>query len=310
MIAYNKNRIRQHRNSANQSAAGRNSSRQGFTLVEMVIVIAITGIIAAVVAVFIRNPVQGYFDSVARADLTDVADTALRRMERDLRLALPNSIRTNATGPYLELLLTKTGGRYLGEEETTSGGTLTPLSFTNAGSTTFDVLGQMSAAPQNIVAGDFIVVYNLGTESAFAPANAYDCTVPNCNRSQVQSVAANTVTLVANRFAAQTPLPMESPAKHFQVVTEAVTYTCDGNKLVRHSGYTIQPAHPVNKNIAPLSTASSIAVLANGVTSCTFDYDAHINNSSLGLVGLRITLQNSNGESVTLAHQVRVENTP
>ncbi len=59
----------------------------------MIVVIAITGVLAAAVAVFIKNPVEGYVDAVRRADLTDLADTALRRMTRDVRTALPNSLR-------------------------------------------------------------------------------------------------------------------------------------------------------------------------------------------------------------------------
>ena len=92
--------------------------QQGFTLVEAVMVIAITGIIAAVVATFIRAPVQGSFDSARRAELTDVADTAVRRISRDLRLALPNSVRVQLVAGvyYLEFLQTSDGGRYRSEE--------------------------------------------------------------------------------------------------------------------------------------------------------------------------------------------------
>ena len=60
---------------------------RGFTLVEMVIVVVITAIIGAMVAVFIRLPVQGYIDANARAELADLADTATRRMARDIRRA-------------------------------------------------------------------------------------------------------------------------------------------------------------------------------------------------------------------------------
>ena len=82
---------------------------EGFTLIETMLAIAVTGI----VALFIRQPVQAYVDSEARAELIDTADTALRRIGRDLRLALPNSIRTTASGAnqYIEFMLTKTGGR-------------------------------------------------------------------------------------------------------------------------------------------------------------------------------------------------------
>src|SRR5690606_28790817 len=83
----------------------------GFTLVEAVIVIAISGIVAAVVAVFIRAPVESYLDLNTRAELTDIADTAVRRMARDVRLALPNSIRSPGAQCF-EYLATSTGGRY------------------------------------------------------------------------------------------------------------------------------------------------------------------------------------------------------
>ena len=185
---------------------------KGFTLIEAVIVIVITGIIAAVVAIFIRAPVQGDFDSVARAELTDAADTALRRMTRDLRLALPNSIRTgaNGTGQYVEFLMTSTGGRYLDEDDNPSSGNI--LDFNDNTKVAFDVIGPTPA----ISGGDQIVVYNLGP--GMSPADAYE----GNNRATVASVAANTVTLTANPFPAQSP-SMRSPGYRFQVVTTPVT---------------------------------------------------------------------------------------
>ena len=80
----------------------------------MVAVIAITAIIAAVVAVFIRLPLQEYQDAQRRAEITDAADTAFTRIKRDLQTALPNSVRVTNVGAvfYLEFLQMRTGGRY------------------------------------------------------------------------------------------------------------------------------------------------------------------------------------------------------
>ncbi|MDD5329910.1 MAG: type II secretion system protein [Sulfuricella sp.] len=272
--------------------------QRGFTLVEAIIVIVIAGVLAGMVAMFIRLPVQGYLDSAARADLTDVADTALRRMSRDLRLALPNSVRVS--GGYVEFLLTSAGGRYLADEDNPTAGNI--LDFATATNLTFDVVGPMPA----IAAGDSIVVYNLGP--GMSPADAYCASATGCNnRAVVSAAAAPTVTLAANPFAAQSP-SMASPERRFQVVTTPVTYACVGGALTRYAGYAIQAAQPTDVAAAPLSAASS-AILAAGVTGCTFSY-ANLPNVRGALVGLGLTLQNANAETVALFHQVHVDNTP
>src|SRR5258706_15936835 len=140
----------------NTVRASRRTRGRGFTLVEMIAVIAIMGIIAAMVAVFIRSPVDSYVDSARRAELSDVADTALRRIIRDLRLALPNSVRVTESPAgtfYLEFLITSGGGRY--RVDKTALGAGDPLDFTAADSS-FDVLSAMPA----LAGTDSIVIYN------------------------------------------------------------------------------------------------------------------------------------------------------
>ena len=67
--------------------SARSTGHRGFTLVEAIVTIVLTGILVATAAVFIRAPVQGYIDVARRADLTDTADYALRRIGRELRQA-------------------------------------------------------------------------------------------------------------------------------------------------------------------------------------------------------------------------------
>src|SRR5438874_2481645 len=146
--------------------------QRGVTLIELVIVIAITAIIATGVAVCVSRPFEGYIYAARRAELSDIADTALRRMTRDLRSALPNSIRFTcvpsscAAGSvyYLEYLQTSGGGRYRAELDSGGGGNI--LDFTIADAS-FEVVGPMPT----FLGGESIVIYNLASSGAIA--NAY-----------------------------------------------------------------------------------------------------------------------------------------
>ncbi|MED5613255.1 prepilin-type N-terminal cleavage/methylation domain-containing protein [Janthinobacterium sp. P210005] len=286
---------------------------RGFTLVEMVIVIVITGIIGAMVAVFIRVPVQGYIDTTARAALADTADTAARRLTRDVRLALPNSVRVSNDGLFLELLLTKTGGRYLSDSDPSGPGSV--LSFeTTPASPAFSVVGAMPAdalgARQAISVGDQIVVYNLG--GAGAPNNAYACSAATgCNRAPVTGVAGTVVTLGSYPFTTA-PAPLPSPSNRFQVVSTPVTYACDlkSGTLTRYAGYVIQATQPVVENTVPLE-AKKGALLARQVAACRFSYGI-LANVQRGLVNIDLSLgaANSNTGVLRLVQQVQARNTP
>ncbi|CAM2951339.1 prepilin-type N-terminal cleavage/methylation domain-containing protein [Janthinobacterium lividum] len=281
---------------------------RGFTLVEMVIVIVITGIIGTMVAVFIRVPVQGYMDVAARAALADTADTAARRLTRDVRLALPNSVRVSNNGLFLELLLTKTGGRYLSDSDPSGLGSV--LSFeTTPASPAFSIVGAMPAnalgARQAISVGDQIVVYNLG--GAYTPNDAYSCSAATgCNRAAVTGVAGNVVTLGSYPFATA-PAPLPSPSNRFQVVSTPVTYACDlaTGTLTRYAGYAIQATQPVAADL------KDGALLARQVTGCAFSYTV-LANVQRGLVNISLSLgaANSNTGVLRLVQQVQARNTP
>lgn len=273
-------------------------SRRGFTLVEAVMVMTITGILAAMAAVFILKPVQGYLDTAQRAELADEADTALRRIGRDLRLALPNSVRVTTVGAnsYLEFLLTGGGGRYRSDLDSGGGGNI--LDFTQPDSS-FDVIGAMPP----LSAGNSIVVFNLG--AGFTGADAY--AAANNNRGAFSSAAGNTITLSP---AKQYPLP--SPGKRFQVVADVVTYECVPNASTPASGvvrrYWGYPINPTQQTPPP-AVSPSPALLAINVKACSFSYDPSVILQQTGLVSLALTLS-KNSEDVSLFQQAHVSNFP
>ena len=288
----------------------RHRRQAGFTLIEAIMAIVITGILAGIVAVFISGPVQGYVDSVRHAELTDAADVALRRMTRDIRLALPNSLRVTTTGGvnYIEFIMTSAGGRYRSDGDGSTAGNV--LSFAVA-TTSFDVLGALPANPP-IAPGDHIVVYNLGP--GYEPANAYDCTAtpPGCNRAQVNAAwgGTNPVTLTAATqtvFSSQSP-PLPSPNSRFQVVpgsVRAVTYACPlaAGSLTKQWNYGFNAAQ------ATPPAGGTTAVLASGA-SCSVEYTANATGRN-GMLYVQLTLADTpSGESVSLFQQIHVDNAP
>jgi MSHA biogenesis protein MshO len=258
----------------------------------MIVVIAITGILAAVVAVFIRRPVEGYLDAARRAELTDIADTALRRITRDLRTALPNSIRITSAGnvTYLEYLQTSGGGRYRAEPD--SSGTGNILDFVTA-DVSFDVIGTMPS----LAAGNSIVIYNLSPTGSIANAYSGD------NRGAYSSNTATAITLSPAML-----FPYQSPGKRFQVVEHAVTYACDplpagAGVLRRYWNYGIvdpQPTPPAG---------GSNALLASNISGCSFTYSVSGPTARTGVLALNLQVEQA-GEKVQLFQQVHVNNVP
>jgi len=298
------------------------SRERGVTLIEMVIVISITAIIAGAVSVFIGRPVEGYADAARRAEMSDIADTALRRMTRDVRTALPNSIRITTVGSsyYLEYLETRTGGRYRSEVPAPATPTgpntcpdLAPLDGTadenvlqfGAADTCFTSLGDVLGLGQIVPNSDFVVVYNLGPGSLNADAYASGA-VTGGNKSRITAVASvageNVFNIESRTFT------YASPGKRFHVVSGPVTYECvpspTGGQLRRYWGY------PISATQTPTPPAGgSNALLASNVAACSFTYATSGAAQRTGVVALSLQIQQS-GESIQLFQQVHVPNVP
>lgn len=278
----------------------RRNLQSGFTLVEMIMVIVITGIIGGMVAIFIQSPVQGYISSERRAELTDIADTAMRRMARDIRTAVPNSVRQpSACGTScVEFLPTKDGGRY---RASTPGNV---LPFGAVGGNTFDILG----TPITFATGDYIVVGS--TQSGGAPA--YDTSLSGILRpfNGTAGTPQSKVTFPLNTY---WPAWAALSSQRFDVVDgaqQAVTYACvptsecsfdaSGNgtcQLMRYWKYTIGGVY----------TGGQSAILADKVSNCSISYA--VANQRYGLVTTLLTLTSGN-ESVSLYNEIHVNNSP
>lgn len=278
----------------------RRAKSPGFTLVELVVVIAIAGIIAAVMGVFIAGPVQGFFDQARRAELVDAAQLALIRVGRDVRAALPNSVRVS--GGSLELLLTLDGGRYRdgppgGDDDRLTIGVLDDR---------FDTLAPLAAPDPLLTPYTFtgsLAVYPL-PQAEGSPYRAASGTLGPPGTFTVNAVTVGAATEyrilmpVAHRF------PLQSPTRRVFAVSGPVTYRCDSGALLRYSGYAVTDPQPV----PPTGPGLEVATLARNVEACQFRYAPGAGERN-AVVAVAIVLMEK-GERVRLLRQIHLDNTP
>lgn len=279
---------------------------RGFTLIELILVIMITGILAATLTVFLKPTIDGYFDTRRRGDLTDMADTALRRIAKDIRSAVPNSVRW-VRDDCIQLVPTIAGGRYRMAFDSVndavgcspSATCSAPLDVTKA-TTEFDSLSRMTTVPAK---DDWIVIYN-------APADAvYDGT----NRGQISdtpTVPARSGDGLHRIKMNSTQFPSAYDGGRFVVVPNAeqtLIYSCVGNTLYRKATASFAKA-----DATACTAASDGAIVATDIESCEFVYNPNAGaTQQSGFVWMRIELKRpGTSESVALAHGVHVDNVP
>lgn len=274
-----------------RASAALRHGQGGFTLVELVLVIALAGVVAVMISTVLSRPLQGFVDQSRRAELTDQAATALNLMVRELRRAVPNSVRESPGG--LDFLPIHEMGRY---EESASG----PLPGCDATGCRIRMLTELDAG--RVAGARWAVIYNLGAESGGVPIagqNLWAFANPGVITPQGASFAwdhgSGQLTLQdvgAFRFA------WASPQRRLYLAREALRYRCESGVLWRETFDTLDLAQ----------TPRSRAPLADAVAACEFTYQPG-SHARQGLVTLRLSLSRD-GETIRLVQQVHVDNAP
>ena len=255
--------------------------QHGFTLVELVMVIAIAGLVAVLISTVMSNPLQSFVDQSRRAELVDKASMALNRMARDIRLAVPNSL--TVTGTTLNMLPIAAAGRYRANQPGGSGPRLDPPQCTQLGpSCSIDILSPITAN----ATPHWLIIYNTDV-SELGSVTSPSVISPKSFTWTTSALSAN---LQNFRF------KYASPQHRFYLASEVLQYRCEGGELWRWVSQSLDGSNP------------SKAKVVDAVSGCSFSYDPGTSSRS-GLVTLRLTLT-QDGETITLLQQVHVDNAP
>lgn len=302
-------------------------TQRGFSLFEMTIATVLLGILAVGLVYMLRYPVEGYVISAQRAELTDAADIALRRLKRELQGALPNSIRVSVVGTttYLEFLSTAGGGQYRAECagavsvcNSIGNDNLDILSTTDL---SFDILGPPLSLSQYTHS---IVINNLGVSGADAYEDSPAVSMIRKTYVGPTLPAASYVVMTNHPIPApaQQQFTSGSPSNRFFVIDGPVTFVCDprtggtNGTLRRYWGYPIQtiqptPAAPIPPPAIPISAAPFGPPTLNGllignVAACNISYNPGLSQRN-GIVTIQLTLRTTQ-EYVDLYYEIHVNN--
>ncbi|MDJ0778486.1 MAG: prepilin-type N-terminal cleavage/methylation domain-containing protein [Gammaproteobacteria bacterium] len=284
----------------------RRLSQSGFSLVELVVVVVLIGLLASGAGLLILQPIEAYEDQVRRQQLVDLGEMALRQIARDVRRALPNSIRvrTVGTGSAVEMVPVLDGARYRDEQQNgfAAGVADDVLDFLNpAGDAAFNLLGRLN---NPLDSNSRLVVYNTAFATLYANA-------ANNSNPGVITPAGTTLSLGATAYpnedritlSAAHQFSQQSPGQRVFLVDDPVSYVCNpaSGEIVRHENYGFDQFQQANPG-------GSIAPVITRLSGCSMTYSAGSSQRG-GILSIEITIDDS-GESVNLLHQVHVVNVP
>jgi MSHA biogenesis protein MshO len=276
--------------------------QRGFTLVELILVIVLSAVVGAMVSSVLSRPLEGFVAQSRRAELVDIGAGALNRMQRDIRMAVPGSLRISGDGQALELLLIHSGGRYLPNraDGVSLNFSAAPDAQCNgpqvAGVPACDVLQVFDPDLAPPAAGWLVVASN---PFSWVVSNPGNITPTGTSFTRLADsvdypgISLIRVTPPGGNFA----FAAASAQRRIYFADRVVGYRCSGGQLLRYE-------HDQLQVTLPAALPATGRLQADRVESCNFGYA-----SASGLATLRLTI-GAAGDSIRLAQQVQVNNAP
>ena len=273
---------------------------RGFSLIELIVVIVILGVLATSVSTFISFGTQIYTDAKDREQVVSSARFAIERLNREIRTAVPNSIRINANS------LTGSSAKQCIE--------FTPI-ILSAIYTDIAVAPELASDEIKVIAFDEALfntafppglnvgVYILNTDELYSSS---DKVFSLLNNVIVKSGNEWTLTLASKETFAE-----NSPTERLFFFNQSVSYCVQNSLLTRHQNYSRDTDNIPTPSASGVLMAENIDMFDDSVLPVVIP-PFKVENATLlrnAMVLVKLTF-NINNESIVFNNEIQVPNVP
>ena len=270
---------------------------RGFSLIEMIVVIVVLGVLATGISTFINFGTQVYSDATTRDQVVSSARFAIERLNREIRTALPNSIRI-------------TDNSLTGEATAKQCIEFTPIVLSTI-YTDIAVAPEPASNEIKVIAFDE-TLFNSG----FSPNLKVGVYILDTDIDEFYDDTSDKVFTLSNSTIAKSgnewtlklnsteTFSKNSPTERLYFFNQSVSYCVQGSRLTRHQNYTR------NADNTPTSTGvlmSENITMHDGLTLIPPFWltEATQLRNSMVLIKLAFT---SNFESIIFNNEIQVSN--
>lgn len=267
-------------------------SAQGFTLIEVITVIVVLSILAALGGSFVVESTKSYQATQTRSRLMNTGRQAVERMTRQLRVSLPYSVRLTNSNLCLEFMPIVSGGNYRGALTGPSnvvGSTYTEYvpDLINAATPS----GTLIVSPHSLDLGTAQFV-SIG---AMAPGELY-------GSSPASRATLSSRTSTQLNFTPVKGWARNSVNKRFYLLDKPQAFCVVGNQLRFYAD------QDVTSGSVDLTSASSL--LAENVTGTTAPFALTAGSENRNTIVQFNIVFAQGSEAITYNHSVMIRNVP
>jgi MSHA biogenesis protein MshO len=258
----------------------------GFTLVEMVVTIVIIGILGVGITNFVGRTTQGMADIAERQQVATIGWLVSEKVSRELRQALPNSIRMNAGSTCVEFIPTIAGSDYL------------DFAILNGVTNIESVPFRHYTASDVDTTRDRVAIYPSSLTSLYSLSN------PGVISGLMNQISAGTTTgAVTVSLAASHQFSADSPTNRVYIVQAPIMYCFASGFLYRYSEYGYHDTFSTG------STLKNQSVIGSSLSAGTFSYTAGALTRS-AIVTMSFNVAGNNGATQAINQEVQIRNVP